>query len=349
MLSKKLSSATGESQQYIVVSDSFIQFLTAHEWDDNTGVGTKYSALFPLPTHTANDVVVTPSGDAVIAALDGGDYLVAYAFSKAGWGAQYSNPGTLPTGQGRKVALSKTGDTVIIGTGTSPYLAAYPWNSATGFGAKYSDPATLPPYNIDGVAFHPSGEAVAVCYALFSPYVSVYEWSGAGFGNIYNNPGTAPSSAVTAVTFSPDGNVIAMTSSSSPFVHAYAWTLPWPSGGFGSKYSNPSSFPSGAGVDLTFSPTGNRLLVMSGSSPYNRNYNWSNASGFGGDVSSVTFPDSAPVSGNNLAFNVTATAVGAITGSFFYARRWDGSTFGTAYTNTSPSLNMIAFAFGSVS
>ena len=88
---------------------------------------------------------------------------------------------------------------------------------------------------------------------------------------------------------------------------------------------------------------------MSDASPYNRNYIWSNASGFGTNVSSVTFPDNSSVPGNNLAFNVNATVIGAINGSFFYARRWDGSNFGTAYTNTSPSLSMKTFAFGSVS
>lgn len=352
MLSKKLSSATGESQQFVVVGSSALQFLYAYEWDDNSGVGTAFSAPSPLPTHTINDVAVTPQGNAVIAAMDGGDYLVAYAFTKSGWGTKYSNPGTLPTGQGRRVTLSKSGDTVIVGTGASPYLAAYPWNSATGFGAKYSDPSTLPPHGVDDVAFHPSGQAVAVCYPLSPPYVDVYEWSGAGFGNLYSTPSTFPSSPVTAVTFSPDGNVIAMTSSSSPFVHAYAWTLPWPGGGFGTKFSNPGSFPSGAGVNLTFDRTGTRLLVLSGSSPYNRNYIWSNSTGFGTNLSAVTFPDAAPSGPNNIGFNVTGSAVGASSagsGASFSARRWDGSNFGTAYTISGVIFSPTAFAFGSAS
>jgi hypothetical protein len=58
-----------------------------------------------------------------------------------------------------------------------------------------------------------------------------------------------PGAQVNGVTFSPDGNNIAVAFEASPYIAVYPW-----SSGFGTKYSNPSTLPTGDGFGIAFSP-----------------------------------------------------------------------------------------------
>jgi hypothetical protein len=52
------------------------------------------------------------------------------------------------------------------------------------------------------------------------------------------------------VAFSFGSNTIALANSITPYLHAW----PWSSGGFGTKYSNPPTLPTGTGYGVAFSP-----------------------------------------------------------------------------------------------
>ena len=67
---------------------------------------------------------------------------------------------------------------------------------------------------------------------------------------------------------------IAVAHSTSPYISAYPW-----SSGFGTKYANPATLPTGSGYGVAFSPDGATIAFAYSASPYISAYPWS--SGFG--------------------------------------------------------------------
>ena len=69
---------------------------------------------------------------------------------------------------------------------------------------------------------------------------------------------------------------VAVAHNTSPFVTAY----PWFGSGFGAKFANPATLPTGIGYGIAFSPAGDAVAVSHATSPYVSAYAWS-GSGFG--------------------------------------------------------------------
>jgi hypothetical protein len=69
-------------------------------------------------------------------------------------------------------------------------------------------------------------------------------------------------------------SVIAIAHTTTPFVSAYPW-----SGGFGTKYANPSTLPTGTGRGVSFNPVDTAIAVAHPTTPYISTYPWS--AGFG--------------------------------------------------------------------
>ena len=95
---------------------------------------------------------------------------------------------------------------------------------------------------------------------------------------------------------------IAVAHSTSPYVTAYPW-----SSGFGAKFTNPSTLPTGDGLGVAFSPAGDAIAVAhGGASPYITAYPWS-SSGFGTKYAN---PTTLPTgTGWNVAFSPTGSAI----------------------------------------
>ena len=92
--------------------------------------------------------------------------------------------------------------------------------------------------------------------------------------------------------------VVAVAHNTSPYVSVYPWT----SGtGFGTKYSDPSTLPTGTGRFTAFSPDGADLAVSHSTSPYISVYPWS--SGFGTKYSD---PSPTPYAALGVAFSPAA-------------------------------------------
>lgn len=98
------------------------------------------------------------------------------------------------------------------------------------------------------------------------------------------------------IKFSNDGGALMIAHIDSPYFTAYEWN-----GGYGSKYSNPSTLPSGQGHNVVFSKDGGAVILSSGitnSSP--QAYSWSDASGFGSKytapVQAISNSSQSPVS-----------------------------------------------------
>lgn len=92
-----------------------------------------------------------------------------------------------------------------------------------------------------------------------SPYMAAYPWSS-GFGTKYADPATLIGSRQNSAAFTSDSSTLFVTSSFTPFIHAYPFTT-GAGGGFGTKYSNPSVLPSNVcrGVQVT---TDDAAVVM---------------------------------------------------------------------------------------
>jgi len=95
---------------------------------------------------------------------------------------------------------------------------------------------------------------------------------------------------------------IAVGHFTSPFISVYEWSI----AGFGSKFSNPSTLPTGQGLSVAFSPSGDAVAVGHSNSPYVSVYAWL-ASGFGTKFSNpATLPTGA---GSGVAFSPSGDAI----------------------------------------
>ena len=101
---------------------------------------------------------------------------------------------------------------------------------------------------------------------------------------------------VIGATASAKEQFIAVAHASSPFVSAYPWSV----SGFGTKFANPATLPTGTGIDVSFSSSGDAVAVAHANSPFVTAYPWS-ASGFGTKFAN---PATLPT---NLALGVAFT------------------------------------------
>lgn len=118
----------------------------------------------------------------------------------------------------------------------------------------------------------------------------------------------------------------------SPGISAYQWTS---GSGFGTKYANPSSLPSGNGNGVSFNPDGTVVVIATATSPYVAAYKWSSA-GFGTRYSDPSTPVSGI--GYDAAFSPAGDAIlmGTNNSPYVSAYPWsDTSGFGTKYSNPS--------------
>jgi hypothetical protein len=122
---------------------------------------------------------------------------------------------------------------------------------------------------------------------------------------------------------------IATANSGSPYVNAYAWS----SGtGFGAKYANPATVPTGYSNSVAFAPAGNALAVAHEVTPFVTAYPWTSA-GFG---TKYTNPATLATNSYGVAFSPTSDAIAlAHAGSpNITAYPWSsGAGFGTKYAN----------------
>ena len=125
---------------------------------------------------------------------------------------------------------------------------------------------------------------------------------------------------------------IAAGSKLSPYVHAWAWDS---STGFGSKFSDPATLPSGRSYGCKFSPDGKYVGFANINSPYIFVYPWTN-SGFGTKFANPSLP---PAEARGIGWSrnsnvVIAGHAGAGTNSLS-AYPVSASGFGTEYADAS--------------
>jgi len=166
----------------------------------------------------------------------------------------FSTPYTTPTIPGASFQTSFVPDNSVFSASStsSPYFYVWQW-SGLGFGTRYTNPASLvSPVGGSGIAgftWTPTIDAFLVANSDATNYPQGWAWSNtSGFGTKYSN-GSAISTVypVRSISISGDGNFVAFSvfgsGTANPTIALYAWSS---STGFGTKYGNPSTLPSGA-------------------------------------------------------------------------------------------------------
>lgn len=157
----------------------------------------------------------------------------------------------------------------------------------------------------------------------FTGRLSAYSFdNSSGIGGKYASP-SGLSGTFYSNIFTPDSSKVIAGSSSSPYIHVY----PWSSLGYGTKYTNPSTLPSGAVKDLKLNSTNTALTVAIYASPYIYTYAFS-SSGIGTKYANpATLPSS---NGISVSFNNTndVIALSSESDPIFSLYRWaSGYTF----------------------
>ena len=123
---------------------------------------------------------------------------------------------------------------------------------------------------------------------------------------------------------------IALVTGISPYINVY----PWSSSGFGTKFANPSTLPTGGGYNVAFSLDGAYIAVAHDASPYISVYPWS-SSGFGTKLTAITSGHGNSV---NFSPNGAYLALGSTqTSPYFDVYSWSSSGFGGDAGFTDPT------------
>ena len=149
-----------------------------------------------------------------------------------------------------------------------------------------------------------------------NPYASYFDF--------FSRSGTDAVGAA-KVTYIPS---IALAHSSSPYIAVYPWDS-----GFGVKYADPSTLPTGTGYGVAFSPDGANIAVSHNSSPYISAYPWS-GSGFGAKYAD---PSTLPTGRGwipKFSPDGADLAVAHISSPYISVYPWS-SGFGTKYADPS--------------
>lgn len=254
-------------------------FVSVYDWSNATGFGSKYTNPGTLPAGIGNSVAWSPDNAFLAVTHLTTPFISVYPWSN-GFGTKVTDPTGLPAGtQGQDAKWSPDGLYIgmanNVGGGGDKQVNCWNWSSA-GFGAKVTSPTPLPTA-ANTIEWSPDNSYVAVG-GTTSPFIYVYPWNGS-FGAQVANPGTLPSNQA-HVAWSPDGLSIAASSLGSVFIYAYPWT----NGAFGTKYTDPSTLPAGAGSRVRFSPDSRFIAVSHTNSPFLTVYSWISGTGFNGKL-----------------------------------------------------------------
>jgi len=207
----------------------------------------------------------------------------------------------------------------------SPYIKVFAWSDATGIGTALPDPAVPPTTGDGGAVFNKARSAIAV-QDWISGRLIAFQFTPAGIGARYSAPVGYTGYGYTS-DFNNDDTALVSVSDTTPYVFAFPWDN---STGFGTKYANPGTLPTGAGQGVAFSPDGATIAVSHHTSPWLTTYPF--ASGFGTKYSNpATLPTSQgkkvrfSPDGNTLVMTSTTTP-------YISAYPWS-SGFGTKYAN----------------
>jgi hypothetical protein len=305
-------------------------YLAAFPFSSVSGFGAVIYGPSSTAFANASSVTFTQDRLAVVGTFNSGSPF-AFRWTGSAWGTQYSGPGLI--GSSAADSDVSPSSNFFCYPESNVFPVVFPWNSATGFGSRIRETSNTVG-NCNAVRINRAG-TVAVFGSTSAPYIRAFPVTPSSIGTPFSNPSVLPLNSVRGIDFNlTDSVLFAGFTSSSPFIHAYAWSN---STGFGSKYSDPSVLPGSSVFDLTFNPVGGSVAIIYSASPYIRAYPWSDATGFGAAYSNPAAIGSSP---NALKFSPDGKALvaGGAIAPLIVTYSWSNiSGFGTAYS--SPTYN----------
>lgn len=323
MLSGKVQAASSGSSDALAVGHASAPYVSVYEWTGN-GLGSKFANPASAMTFAGTTVSFSPDGSALAV---GGTGFSVYEWRNTGFGSKYTVPFNATAS--KDAVFSRDGLTLVCDG------RAYGWSSS-GFGTDYG--VVSGTYTGDVVnANVMNATSTVYAYSETSRGVTIYgfrAWtSGVGWGSNYSLPsgGNAFLSIPRPIGFSPDNSVVAMAGPLTLTPFAYPWS---DATGFGTRYANPATSPTGVATFCTFAPDNDALAFSHASSPFLTVYAWS-GSGFGTKYANPATLPPASGSGTSVAFNGAGTAI-AVTGDaspYVSVYPWSSSGFGTKYAD----------------
>ncbi len=322
MLAKRLQQASAAKPVFVAIAHATSPYVSVYRWSDSGGFGEKLANPSTLLTATAAGISFSPDGRAIAISFGTNPGHVAYAWSASGFGTKYSDPAT-SVSSGGGCCFTKNGDKLVT-TGGNPSFNIFNWSNSTGFGSTQAINASInasgsgidcSPVNNSYVAAS-AGTNVLFAYDMSTTTATRY------------NVTLATSAVGRGVAFHPNGADIACAHDVSPFISVFPWSSP----GFGTKYANPATLPSGNCNDVVFNNAGTVLAAAVAVSPFVEAYAWS--AGFGSKFSNPSSLPAGAGSGIDFSPSDNAVAVAHTTSPFVTAYAWSGG-FGAKYSDPS--------------
>jgi hypothetical protein len=330
----------------------------------NLGLGSASSVTFA-------QVDITGTGDLRLQDTTGGQFVALQAPGTVATSFTL----TLPAADGTNGQFLKTDGSGALSFGTVSVPVSYPQESKT---ANY----TLVLADAGKQLFHPASDANIRTFTIPAnssvpfPIGTVLLFTQENGGNYFikvdiNSDTLVTNKSITGSVFVDAGNTLycvkvsatkwlgyylyqsaispgplyylAVSHDTTPFVTVY----PWSSLGFGAKYADPATLPTGSGQDVAFSPAANAIAVGHDQPNSIKVYPWSN-SGFGTKYNDPgTFP-AGDSYGVEFSPSGDAIAMAHSTSPRVSAYPWNSSTgFGTKFSNpgTLPDATSYEVAF----
>jgi len=266
----------------VVATSTTITPLYAYEFSPLTGVigGTSSPASPTLMGTTSLDFGY--ADNVIGTTTTGGDYFYindvdTSAAIASFWTSTLANTSTKPTATCNDIDV--TVSYIAVGCDSAPYLFVYNFDNATpAIGTKLSDPANPPTASVTGVEFSPDMNKIAITW---DTYLSVYEFDDAT-GTIGTLESVSLASTATGLDWQNENTTgvtsIAASSTLTPFIHAWPYNTSLSTGAFGSKLTDPSPLPSGAGTFVGIHINDDVVVLGQSVSPYITTYEYTGTS-----------------------------------------------------------------------
>ncbi len=257
-------------------------------------------------------------------------------FQAAAVGAKFADPTSPPSlGNFGPFAWHPDGDFMAVASTST--VTALGFNSTTGFtGILHTTFAS----SISDIAWSPDGAYLVMANEAGANRVNVVPFDkSTGFGTVII-PSPAITTSVQGVIWDPDGDAIIYTDTTSPFMHAIAWT----GTAFGTAYTNPTDVGISGGSNGAIMISGDGTFVGMGGSGTTRVrvWNWDSASGFGAaftDPSTSVSPTCFKIEYNSATNHMAIAADSAIyVYPFSSASGWGASRVTAVTTAIGPTI-----------
>jgi len=299
--------------------------VAAYNW--NNGFGTKFSNPSGVQPTFRIEYINNESGSKYIALMGPvSPYLEVYQWSTSGFGTKLFISEAIP-GSPRDSAFNAASSALAIAHDGWPYLTIYD-TSLFGTGSSsiffFGFPDDLPLEEINAVAFSEDGAYIAVASDSTILTYAFNNWSGiTGLIDTLNTTGYISSLSV-------KDNFIAFTTTDFPSLQVYEWEF----GYFGSKISDPSTFPM-SGQRVKF--TDGAIAHVGINFPRVEVYSWTG--GFGTRFSD---PNTLPGTGWGVDFINNAIAVSHSDSPHLTVYPWSSSGFGTKFSDPATAVSIFS-------